>query len=107
MGIVILRISIFDKNNLLNPYRVSKDKEAYFIKDLSFYSKEHAGTFHFLQFNVLYSENFLNSPEFKHFLKFVKKSYPDLKQSSRIWQECISKLNLRKSVLQINKEINF
>jgi len=33
--------------------------EPYFMSDLSFYSKEHGGTFHFLQFNVLYRKMFL------------------------------------------------
>ena len=46
------------------------------MSDLSFYSKEHGGTFHFIQFNVLYREEFVNSIEFKHFLKFVDKTYP-------------------------------
>jgi hypothetical protein len=59
MGIVILRVSIFDKSNDIFPYKIqkklnladsdsSKSKEPYFMSDLSFYSKEHGGTFHFL-----------------------------------------------------------
>lgn len=67
MGIVILRISIFDKSNKLFPYKIQKklnirasplkssenkfsltSREPYFMNDLSFYSNEHGGTFHFL-----------------------------------------------------------
>ena len=55
-------------------------KRSYFNSDLSFYSKEHGGTFHFMQFNVLEYSEFLNSEEFKHFLKFICKSFPELKE---------------------------
>lgn len=95
MGIIVLRISIFDRHNDLFPCDiqkklekrnqmnlVSKDGpsqqkvEPYFMSDLSFYSKEHGGTFHFLQFNVLYRKMFVHSLEFKYFLKFIEKTYP-------------------------------
>jgi hypothetical protein len=66
MGIVIMRVSIFDKSNQLFPYKIQKklnirasplkssestsldNREPYFMNDLSFYSNEHGGTFHFL-----------------------------------------------------------
>jgi len=57
MGIVILRCTIFDRQNELFPYQVDTRKLAqanrYFMTDYSFYSKEHGGTFHFLQFNIM------------------------------------------------------
>jgi len=59
MGIVVLRCTIFDKRNELFPYKIEKEKppekqkENYFMTDYSFYSKEHGGTFHFLQFNIM------------------------------------------------------
>jgi hypothetical protein len=59
MGIVILRCTIFDKHNELFPYQIEKakpkdkKKDHYFMTDYSFYSKEHGGTFHFLQFNIM------------------------------------------------------
>lgn len=59
MGIVVLRCTIFDKHNDLFPYQAEtshplvKRKEPYFMTDYSFYSKEHGGTFHFLQFNIM------------------------------------------------------
>ena len=43
------------------------------MNDLSFYSKQYGGTFHFLQFNILYRDEFLNSIEFKYFMKFIEK----------------------------------
>lgn len=98
-----MRISIFDRSNQLYPYKLHQkalqDKtkshktlglenqnsdmkpkvKSYFVNKLSFYSKEYGGTFHFLQFNVLHYLEFLNSPEFKIFLKFVSRTYPELK----------------------------
>jgi hypothetical protein len=78
-----------------------KQKQPYFVNELSFYSKEHGGTYHFLQFNVLYSEDFLNSPELKHFLKFVRKNYPDIKREEhkKYWEAFIENLQIRNSIL--------
>jgi len=65
MGLVILRCSIFDRKNLLFPMQIKKRVELrepgkkhtfYFSHNLSFYSPEHGGTFHFFQLNVLHSE---------------------------------------------------
>ena len=54
MGLVILRCAIFDRHNTLFPSKYRrKVKTDYFLPDLSFYSVNHGGTFHFLQFNVL------------------------------------------------------
>lgn len=60
IGIVVLRCTIFDRHNDLFPYKVIKQRQAaegkirsYFMVDYSFYSKEHGGTFHFLQFNIM------------------------------------------------------
>lgn len=50
MGIVILRVSIFDKSNHLFPYKIQEkltklsqsdniSRKPYFMSDLSFYSK--------------------------------------------------------------------
>ena len=87
MGIVIMRVAIFDAGNRLFPYKVQqklrkyateKRPHLYFMSDLSFYSKEHGGTFHFLQFNVLYRDKFLSSTEFKHLMKFIEHCYPEL-----------------------------
>ena len=84
MGIVILRCSIFDRNNLLFPNKIKKDilkrdpnhsGNFYFMHELSFYSIEHGGTFHFFQFNVLYAELFQNSEEFHHICEFLRKVY--------------------------------
>ena len=55
MGIVVLRCTIFDKYNDLFPAKIQKAirehnklAKVHFMNDLSFYSKEHGGTFHFL-----------------------------------------------------------
>lgn len=50
MGIVVLRCTFFDRNNDLFPSKIQKKYKGkqYFVSDLSFYSKEHGGTFHFL-----------------------------------------------------------
>ena len=53
------------------------------MNDLSFYSKEFGGTFHFMQFNMLQKEEFFKSKEFKHFMKFVMKAYPELESLQR------------------------
>ena len=61
MNIVILKCSIFDRKNVLFPKGMRKEIEAtepdrmnfFFAHELSFYSVEHGGTFHFFQFNVL------------------------------------------------------
>ena len=104
MGIVILRVAIFDKSNDIFPYKIQKklemlgqknqNKEPYFMSDLSFYSKEHGGTFHFLQFNVLCKEEFLESEEFKHFLKFIIKTYPEIHaaNSHENWANIIQRI---------------
>jgi len=67
VGIVILRLAIFDRKNNLYPYSIQKklhekDPKArvYFMNDLSFYSMEHGGTFHFLQFNILHAKSVNN-----------------------------------------------
>ena len=68
MGVVILRCTIFDKNNSLFPYKIQKqilqknpEAKVHFMNDLSFYSKEHGGTFHFMQFNILEADDFMKS----------------------------------------------
>lgn len=56
LGIVVLRCTIFDKRNDLFPYKLIKlkqTKKSYFMIDHSFYSREHGGTFHFFQFNIM------------------------------------------------------
>ena len=61
MNIVILKCAVFDRKNVLFPNNIrkeilrkdSKQVEFYFAHELSFYSVEHGGTFHFFQFNVL------------------------------------------------------
>jgi len=61
MGIIILRCAIFDKNNELFPHKIYKEQgRTYFIPHLSFYSVEHGGTFHFLQFNIGQSQKVSN-----------------------------------------------
>lgn len=54
------------------------------MSDLSYYSKEFGGTFHFMQFNMLNKEEFFASKEFKHFMKFVLKSYPQLQSLQKL-----------------------
>ena len=80
MGIVVLRITLFDRHNQLFPYKLQKHTKAlnpcaktYFMNDLSFYSKEHGGTFHFIQFNILFANQFLESLEFNHLMEFLEK----------------------------------
>lgn len=60
LGIVVLRCSIFDRHNELHPYKIERQiqkkhpgSHSYFMSDYSFYSKEHGGTFHFFQFNIM------------------------------------------------------
>ena len=79
--------------------------EPYFMSDLSFYSKEHGGTFHFLQFNVLYRKMFLQSLEFKYFLKFIEKTYPQFirENSEKEWSDFIMKLEFRKQIIDLSK----
>ena len=68
MGIVILRVAIFDRHNRIFPCGVHKQhnlalatqesdskKKQYFSEDLSFYSKEHGGTFHFFKVNIMHA----------------------------------------------------
>ena len=72
------------------------------MSDLSFYSKEHGGTFHFMQFNIMYKEEFMKSLEFKHLLKFLDKTHPiELQRSKEQWGEFIQNLNLKKQYLEI------
>ena len=68
------------------------------MSNLSFYSKEFGGTFHFLQFNVIYHEDFLVSTEFKHFIKFVEYTYPQLKQKECVWKNLVDDLSIKKGV---------
>ena len=74
------------------------------MSDLSFYSKEHGGTFHFLQFNVLYKEEFLESAEFKHFIKFVFKTFPEIHaaNSQENWAKMIKEIQVRKSFIELD-----
>lgn len=55
------------------------ENEYYFMSDLSFYSMEFGGTFHFMQFSMLNKEEFFASKEFKHFMQFIMKTYPELR----------------------------
>lgn len=71
------------------------------MSDLSFYSKQYGGTFHFLQFNVLYREEFLKSPEFQHFMSFIEKSFPALDQSTEKWGQFVEQLQLRKDLIDL------
>ena len=72
MGVVLMRCAIFDRYNTLYPALIKRQilqnhpeqTEFYFIPELSFYSHEHGGTYHFFQFNVLKVEEFLSSLEF-------------------------------------------
>ena len=94
------------------PYKIQKkleneQKKPYFMNDLSFYSKQHGGTFHFLQFNVLYSEKILDTIEFQHFIKFINKTYPNLESQKDHWGKFIDSLQLRKSILTFEKSEEF
>lgn len=71
MGIVILRLAIFDRHNTLFPPSMRKSTFTYFHPQLSFYSFQHCGTFHFVQFNILQADEFMQSPEFKCLLTFL------------------------------------
>lgn len=85
MGIVIMRCVIFDRNNHLFPMQIKRDilqteperKDFYFVHELSFYSIEHGGTYHFLQFNVLKADQFLASIEFRYLCSFLQRVFGD------------------------------
>ena len=61
MGVIIMRCAIFDRHNNLFPKQIRRDilqedpdcTQFYFEHELSFYSTEHGGTYHFFQFNIL------------------------------------------------------
>lgn len=76
MGLVILRCAIFDRHNMLFPAKMGRDKQTFFNPALSFYSVEHGGTFHFLQFNVLQADEFMKSAEYSYLVQFLQKSFP-------------------------------
>lgn len=83
------------------------------MSDLSFYSKEHGGTFHFLQFNVLNRGDFLASPEFQHFIKFIEYKYPKKQRKSLaddMWskvQHMVEKISLKKNVIDMHSNKMF
>ncbi|CDW82638.1 pantothenate kinase mitochondrial [Stylonychia lemnae] len=91
MGIVVLRCSVFDRKNDLFPYKIEREKalakkqgNSYFMTDYSFYSKEHGGTFHFIQFSIIDTIEFLESPELDHLLDFFDQNYQFQKQNAKI-----------------------
>ena len=79
------------------------------MSDLSFYSKEHGGTFHFLQFNILYRDKFLESSEFKHLLKFIQNNFPQLNEHNNVekWSEFIKEIQFKKDVIDLHESGEF
>ena len=83
IGIVLISITIFDKRNKIFPKKLVEEGETksllnrnnYFDVDMSFYSKEHGGTFHFAHFNIHYFRDFLKSRAFKAIIKFAEDSH--------------------------------
>ena len=115
MGIVILRCSIFDRNNFLFPSQIRRqilkedpkhDNDFYFMHELSFYSVEHGGTFHFFQFNVLYANRFQDSLEFQHICEFLRKVFKDEKTvdlSNESILTFLNQLGHRKSIIDLRE----
>lgn len=88
----------------------SKKHQFYFLDDLSFYSKEHGGTFHFFQLNVLHADEFIHSPEFKNLISFLNKIYPNeqvAQLTGESMQEFFHSLAHKKSVIDLTEEIHF
>ena len=85
MGIVIMRCAIFDKRNRLFPMQMKREilqneptcTQFYFAHELSFYSIEHGGTYHFFQFNILQANEFVASTEFSYLCQFLQEIYTD------------------------------
>lgn len=67
MGVVIMRCAIFDRKNALFPMHIKREilrsdpsrSKFFFSHELSFYSIEHGGTYHFFQFNILQATEFV------------------------------------------------
>ena len=85
MGIVIMRCAIFDKRNALFPMQIKREilqqdpscTQFYFVHELSFFSIEHGGTFHFFQFNILQASAFIESTEFRYLCAFLQDNYSE------------------------------
>ena len=100
IGIVLISITIFDKRNKIFPKKLVEEGETksllnrdnYFDVDMSFYSKEHGGTFHFAHFNIHYFRDFLKSKAFKTIIKFAEESH-DAKGEA-VLLDNLSKLNM-------------
>ena len=71
---------------------------------------QHGGTFHFLQFNVLHSEEFINSKEFTFLVNFLNDNFRSQNQVELHMQslsDFFKQINHNKSVIEINENINF
>jgi len=85
------------------------------MSDLSFYSKQFGGTFHFLQFNMLNRDKFFTSEELKHLIKFIEKSFPELHKDNQdnmqkqmlMWKEFVENIQFKKTIFDIDQEIKF
>jgi len=73
------------------------------MNDLSFYSKEHGGTFHFIQFNILEADDFLKSIEFEYLINFLKEHYSD-EITRELAAGSIKIIKHRKSFIDLNRE---
>ena len=87
MGVVVMRCAIFDRRNTLFPMKIrrevlasgeaGKQQSFFFAHELSFYSVEHGGTYHFFQFNILQAAEFIESTEFRYICDFFRVEYAD------------------------------
>ena len=118
MGVVIMRCAIFDRRNHLFPMQIKRDilrenpeqTEFYFIHELSFYSTEHGGTYHFFQFNILQASQFIESVEFQHICEFLKTVYADesaIEFTAKQLAEFFSNLQHRKQIIDLQEQNTF
>ena len=108
-GIVVLRCAIFDRKNDLYPYKLLKRKQSegkknYFMVDYSFYSKEHGGTFHFMQFNIMKTQEFMQSLEFDILLDFLDKQYKIQRDAAA---KFVENLELTKNIIDYRESEEF
>ena len=79
------------------------------MHELSFYSIEHGGTFHFFQFNILKADEFLASAEFGHlcgFLKAVFANQSAIEMSENKISAFFHSLEHRKQVIDLQESIH-
>ena len=76
------------------------------MHELSFYSIEHGGTFHFFQFNILQAHELLGSTEFSHLCQFLQQVYADrtdVEISEKLLADFFAQLEHRKEVIDLHQ----